>query len=79
MSLSLTESCRVLHLNEGYSLEELETAHRRSMRLAHPDMGGNSEQFIQVEEAYEVCKHGLGQTYGRLRFRQDTPLRFRYA
>ena len=79
MSLSLTESCRVLHLREGYSLKELETAHRRGMRLAHPDMGGDSDQFIQVEEAYEVCRSSLGQTHGQLRFRQDTPLRFRYV
>jgi DnaJ family protein A protein 2 len=44
---------KILDINETSSVEEIKTAYRKKALLAHPDRGGNSEEFNKINTAYE--------------------------
>jgi curved DNA-binding protein CbpA len=43
----------VLGLEPGATAEAIKRAHRRLVKLHHPDMGGSAEAFRRVNEAYQ--------------------------
>ena len=48
------EACEVLGVTATATETEIKQAYRRLVLIAHPDRGGSSEAFIQVNEAYEI-------------------------
>lgn len=44
----------ILGLSHDANAEHITIAYRRLARQNHPDMGGDSEQFKKISEAYEV-------------------------
>ena len=47
------EALRVLGLEWGASKQAIKQAHRRLVKLHHPDLGGSAEAFRRVSEAYQ--------------------------
>lgn len=47
------EALRVLGLEWGASRQAIKQAHRRLVKLHHPDLGGSAEAFRRVSEAYQ--------------------------
>lgn len=35
--------------------EELKQRYQQKQKLTHPDNGGNAEEFVQIQEAYQRC------------------------
>lgn len=50
----------VLHLVPGATHEEIRAAYRRASRATHPDLGGNSHAFHQVQLAFAALTSGPG-------------------
>jgi hypothetical protein len=49
-----TDARKILGVGAEASEQEIKQAFRRLALVAHPDRGGSSEAFIQVNEAYEI-------------------------
>jgi DnaJ-class molecular chaperone len=44
----------VLGVAPGSTVNVIKAAYRRWVKLTHPDLGGDPEQFIQIQEAYKT-------------------------
>jgi DnaJ family protein C protein 19 len=53
-TMSRTEALHILGLREGAPREKVREAHRRLMRINHPDTGGSAYLAAKVNEAKEV-------------------------
>ncbi len=47
------EMLRILGLSESATVQQIKTAYRRLSKKTHPDRGGDDEEFLRVQEAYE--------------------------
>jgi DnaJ-class molecular chaperone len=47
---------RVLGVPHGASPAVVLNAYRRLSKLHHPDQGGNAEQFVEIQRAYETLR-----------------------
>ena len=56
--MSAAEAYAALGLAPGASAAEIQAAHRRLMRAAHPDAGGNTEQAARLNRARDVLLRG---------------------
>ena len=56
--LSRREAASLLGVEEGASAAEVEAAHRRLMRRAHPDVGGTAGLAAQLNAAREAMLQG---------------------
>ena len=45
---------KILNIDKNASNDEIKAAYRKLARENHPDKGGNNEQFIKIQEAYEI-------------------------
>jgi hypothetical protein len=45
--------CRLLGLQDNFTLADLKTAYRKKSMLTHPDKGGSNESFMEVKTAYD--------------------------
>jgi curved DNA-binding protein CbpA len=52
--MSRAEAYEVLGLKSGASPDEVHAAHRRLMRLAHPDTGGSDWLASRINQARDV-------------------------
>jgi DnaJ family protein C protein 19 len=52
--MSREEAYQVLGLAPGASAAEIRTAHRRLMRMAHPDVGGSDWLAARINQARDV-------------------------
>lgn len=57
-AISRDEALRVLGLEEGANLDQVDAAHRTLMQKLHPDHGGTSYLAAKINEAREVLKSG---------------------
>ncbi|MFN5698116.1 MAG: J domain-containing protein, partial [Cyanobacteriota bacterium] len=48
------EALVILELSWGASLAAVKAAHRRLVKLHHPDMGGDAESFRRINDAYQL-------------------------
>lgn len=46
----------ILGINSRVSQEEIRQAYKRAARRTHPDVGGDSEAFVCVQQAYELLR-----------------------
>lgn len=56
--LGRREAAALLGVEEGASVAEVEAAHRRLMRRAHPDVGGTAGLAAQLNAARETMLRG---------------------
>jgi DnaJ-class molecular chaperone len=49
------ESLKVLGLAPPVTRDEIRTAYRKLARVHHPDVGGNADEFRQIETAYRAA------------------------
>jgi hypothetical protein len=56
MSTASPDPYDVLGVAAGASAEQLKAAYRAALRQAHPDTGGSTERFIQVQAAWKVLE-----------------------
>lgn len=54
VDMTRDQALHILGLNRSARPSEIKDAHRRLMRIMHPDRGGNSEQAAQVNRAKDV-------------------------
>lgn len=54
VDMTREQALSILGLSRGAGPSEIKDAHRRLMRVMHPDRGGNSEQAAQVNRAKDV-------------------------
>ena len=47
---------RVLGLKRSASDEDIKTKYRELILIHHPDKGGDHDEFIRIQEAYETLK-----------------------
>ena len=57
-AMSAAEAYAALGLAPGASAAEIQAAHRRLMRAAHPDAGGDTEQAARLNRARDVLLRG---------------------
>lgn len=50
----MTTYYEILQIRRDASTDEIKVAYRRLVKETHPDTGGSSELFIQVQTAYEI-------------------------
>ena len=43
----------LLGLAPPYSIDDVKEAYRAKVKTAHPDVGGSTAEFTQIQEAYE--------------------------
>lgn len=55
-SMTYIEALKILNLDMPYTSEQLKVAYRKASKENHPDLGGSSDKFIKVQNAYEVLK-----------------------
>lgn len=55
------EARQILGIDESADWPEVLLAYRRKVRSAHPDMGGNTEEFRAVQSAFEILKNRFGK------------------
>ena len=48
------EACDKLGLTYSFEEDDLKKAYRATIMKCHPDHGGTKEQFIEVQQAYEL-------------------------
>ena len=48
------EAFGILELTWGASRDAVKAAHRRLVKLHHPDMGGDAESFRRINAAYQL-------------------------
>ena len=53
-TMSRAEALHILGLREGASRDKIREAHRRLMRINHPDAGGSAYLATKVNEAKDV-------------------------
>jgi hypothetical protein len=46
----------VLGVDQNASIEEVQTAYRNKAKTAHPDAGGNNDEFLRIQAAWEAAK-----------------------
>ncbi|MBF0277442.1 MAG: DnaJ domain-containing protein [SAR324 cluster bacterium] len=56
MNGSVSPCLRVLELDNSASATDIKKAYRRLVHIHHPDKGGNSEMFFQIQNAYEQAR-----------------------
>lgn len=49
----------VLGINPTLDINEVKKAYRRQAQIHHPDKGGNNQQFVKVQKAYDEIKKAL--------------------
>ena len=54
VDMTRDQALNILGLSRGAGPSEIKDAHRRLMRIMHPDRGGTSEQAAQVNRAKDV-------------------------
>lgn len=54
VDMTRDQALNILGLSRRAGLQEIKDAHRRLMRIMHPDRGGSSEQAAQVNRAKDV-------------------------
>lgn len=52
----LAEARQLLEVDEQASMKQVQQAYRRKVQRCHPDKGGKEQDFIAVQEAYELLK-----------------------
>lgn len=53
MALSEEEAAKILEISKGASVVEITAAYKKKALVAHPDKGGNPEQFRRIQQAKE--------------------------
>ena len=59
-TIKTNEYSEILGVNPGVSDEEVKKAYRQKSKIHHPDRGGNMQDFLKIQEAYENLINGLG-------------------
>ena len=57
--LSGLDDYRVLELQPGAAMDEVERSYRRLIRIHHPDAGGTTEKAAQINDAYQALRRLL--------------------
>ena len=53
----MTDYYSILGVPKGASADEVKKAYRKMASQHHPDKGGDTPKFQQIEEAYRVLTH----------------------
>jgi len=53
VEINFTDARKILGLSPHYSKEELKIQYRKLAKKHHPDHGGNTDTFKQIQIAYE--------------------------
>ena len=49
---------QILQISSGSNLDQIKLAYKRLARVYHPTKGGSKEQFVQLQQAYQLAvKH----------------------
>lgn len=59
-TIKTNEYSEILGVNPDATDEEIKKAYRQKSKIHHPDMGGNMQDFLKIQEAYENLINGLG-------------------
>lgn len=57
-SLTQTEALQILGVPPGASTKQIRAAYIKRVKIAHPDLGGNPEEFKKLAKAFEIVKKG---------------------
>jgi len=69
--MTIRDALVFMGLSPGYTESDVTAQYRRLARIYHPDAGGSSEQFIQLQKARQVLLTGA-QRYAHTSFRSST-------
>lgn len=61
-TVKINEYSKILGVNSNATDEEIKKAYRQKSKIHHPDAGGNIQDFLKIQEAYENLINGLGGT-----------------
>lgn len=58
--MTVNEAMGVLNLRNNFTEQDLKKAYRTMARMHHPDLGGDSTKFREVQTAYNILKTKRG-------------------
>ncbi|MBD1942504.1 hypothetical protein H6F50_09070 [Coleofasciculus sp. FACHB-712] len=54
--MNIEQALKTLELATPFTLHELKAAYRQAVKRTHPDLGGTSAAFVQVDAAYDFLQ-----------------------
>ncbi|MBD1929800.1 hypothetical protein H6F74_26720 [Trichocoleus sp. FACHB-90] len=54
--MNIEQALKTLELATPFTLHELKAAYRQAVKRTHPDLGGSSAAFVQVDRAYDFLQ-----------------------
>ena len=54
--MTLAEAYELLELEPDATNDDIKSQYRRLVKIHHPDMGGDTKRFIEIQAAYEILK-----------------------
>lgn len=73
-TVKINEYSKILGVNSNATDEEIKKAYRQKSKIHHPDTGGNMQDFLKNQEAYENLINGLGGTNKEISHRELSEL-----
>lgn len=55
-SYTVAGALKLFNLNESTDVDEIKSTYRRLAKMHHPDRGGNKDNFLKLNAAYETLK-----------------------
>lgn len=52
--MTIKECCDILGVSAGSSQEEIKKSFKQKAAIHHPDKGGKQEDFVRLNEAYQI-------------------------
>lgn len=54
--MNIQQAFAILNVPENSDMETVKRRYKQLARKTHPDLGGNSEDFMAIKEAYDAIK-----------------------
>lgn len=62
--MNIEQAAYLLGIRIPFTTEQLRSAYRKAAHKTHPDKGGSSKAFVNIQEAYELLQTlGSAQLY----------------
>ena len=57
--MNLSECLKLFSLDNSYSKEDIKRSYKRLSKKHHPDLGGDKEKFVKINDARIILEENL--------------------